>query len=249
MGYEAACTLRLDGATFSGKARLEDKQLVFRGGTRLAVSLAQIEDARARDGRLAIVFSGRRAELELGAAAAAWARRISHPPSRIEKLGVKPGMRVALIGMTDPELAEALDSQGARLQDGRATGLDIIFLGVKGVADLARLDSLIGRIKPSGAIWVVRGKGKAATVTEAQSMAAGRRAGLVDVKVVSFSETATAEKYVLPRRARPPAGSTVTSSIRSRAVPATTAQTRARSVRSASLSPRRRGSAPSPDRT
>ena len=29
-------------------------------------------------------------------------------------------------------------------------------------------------------------------------MAAGKRAGLVDVKVVSFSETVTAEKFVIP---------------------------------------------------
>jgi hypothetical protein len=33
-------------------------------------------------------------------------------------------------------------------------------------------------------------------------MAAGKTAGLVDVKVVSFSETHTAEKFVIPRRDR-----------------------------------------------
>ena len=40
-------------------------------------------------------------------------------------------------------------------------------------------------------------KGKAATVTEAESMTAGKAAGLVDVKVVKFSETHTAEKMVI----------------------------------------------------
>jgi hypothetical protein len=33
-------------------------------------------------------------------------------------------------------------------------------------------------------------------------MTAGKLAGLVDVKVVSFSATHTAEKFVIPRRAR-----------------------------------------------
>ncbi len=33
-------------------------------------------------------------------------------------------------------------------------------------------------------------------------MAAGKRAGLVDVKVVSFSETVTAEKFVIPMARR-----------------------------------------------
>jgi len=34
-------------------------------------------------------------------------------------------------------------------------------------------------------------------------MSAGKRAGLVDVKVVSFSETHTAEKFVVPVAKRP----------------------------------------------
>jgi hypothetical protein len=48
----------------------------------------------------------------------------------------------------------------------------------------------------------VRPKGSKA-ITEAETMAAGKRAGLVDVKVVSFSETHTAEKFVIPVAARP----------------------------------------------
>jgi hypothetical protein len=34
-------------------------------------------------------------------------------------------------------------------------------------------------------------------------MTAGKAAGLVDVKVVRFSETHTAEKFVIPLKARP----------------------------------------------
>ena len=40
-------------------------------------------------------------------------------------------------------------------------------------------------------------------ITEAETMAAGKRAGLVDVKVVSFSDTHTAEKFVIPVAKRP----------------------------------------------
>jgi hypothetical protein len=39
-------------------------------------------------------------------------------------------------------------------------------------------------------------------VSEKASMAAGKAAGLVDVKVCAFSETHTAEKYVIPRSSR-----------------------------------------------
>jgi hypothetical protein len=52
-------------------------------------------------------------------------------------------------------------------------------------------------LKPAGALWVVRPKGRR-EITESDVMAAGKAAGLVDVKVVSFSDTHTAEKFVIP---------------------------------------------------
>ena len=82
--------------------------------------------------------------------------------------------------------------------------VDMVFLAVDKPADLARLSELASVIVPAGAIWVIRRKGKQATVTEAESMAAGKAAGLVDTKVVGLSETHTAERYVIPvaRRTR-----------------------------------------------
>ena len=59
------------------------------------------------------------------------------------------------------------------------------------------MHALSKQIEPDGAVWVVRPKGSP-DITEAETMAAGKRAGLVDVKVVSFSETHTAEKFVIP---------------------------------------------------
>jgi hypothetical protein len=52
-------------------------------------------------------------------------------------------------------------------------------------------------LKPNGALWVIRPKGRPA-ISERAVMAAGKAAGLVDVKVVSFSPTHTAEKFVIP---------------------------------------------------
>ena len=56
-------------------------------------------------------------------------------------------------------------------------------------------------LKQNGALWIIRPKGSHA-ITESEVMEAGKRAGLVDVKVVSFSLTHTAEKFVIPRNAR-----------------------------------------------
>ena len=53
----------------------------------------------------------------------------------------------------------------------------------------------------NGALWIIRPKG-VKEITEAETMAAGKAAGLVDVKVVRFSDTHTAEKFVIPLASR-----------------------------------------------
>jgi hypothetical protein len=204
MGYDSICTLTTEGRTFAGTARLEEKALTFRGDARLAIPLAIIERVKVRDGRLHFTAGGRRIVLDLGAAAEKWAKRITHPPSRVQKLGVKAGMRVGLVGLEDPALIEDIEAQGATLErSARATGLDMVFFGPTAAADLERLAALGARIQPAGAIWLVRAKGRGAPIGETQSMAAAKRAGLVDVKVVSYSDTQSAEKYVIPLAKRP----------------------------------------------
>jgi hypothetical protein len=205
MGYDAACTLTTGGRTFSGTARLEETTLTFRGDTRLAIPLAIVDAIEARDGRLSFTAGGRPLVLELGPSAEKWARRMTSPPSRVEKLGVKAGMRVGLAGLDDPALVEDIESRGATIEPGPLTvGLDMIFFAADTAEDLDRLAALVARIQPAGTIWLVRAKGRDAPIAESESMAAGKRAGLVDVKVVSYSETHSAEKYVIPvaRRSR-----------------------------------------------
>ena len=204
MGYDSTCTLTTEGRTFAGTARLEEKALTFRGDARLAIPLAIVEGVKVRDGRLHFTAGGRRIVLDLGPAAEKWAKRITQPPSRVQKLGVKAGMRVGLVGLEDPALIEDIEAQGATLErSARATGLDLVFFGPTAPADLERLAVLGARIQPAGAIWLVRAKGRGAPIGESQSMAAAKRAGLVDVKVVSYSDTQSAEKYVIPLAKRP----------------------------------------------
>jgi hypothetical protein len=207
MGYDSTCTLTIDGRAFRGTAVLEQKELVFRGDLRLVVPLTAISDAHADGDRLVVVFGGRVLILELGAQAEKWARRITSPPSRVDKLGVKAGMRIALVGMDDEALVDDIGAKGAVLETrARSKGLNMIFFAAHAPGDLARLAAIAGRLEPAGAIWLIRAKGRGAPITERESMAAGKQAGLVDVKVVSYSDTHSAEKYVIPvarRRAAP----------------------------------------------
>ena len=232
MGYDAPCRLTLDGRTIDGKASLEQHQLVFRGDTRVAVDLKSATDVQAADGRLSLTSGGRRHVFHLGDHAGTWARRITNPPSRAAKLGIKPGLRAAFVNMKDDGLAGEIEECGAVLETrSGARDLDLVFFGASTPDDLDRIAAAAARLHPAGALWVIRAKGPHATIKEAASMAAGKRAGLVDVKVVSFSDSASAEKYVVPRALRPP-----------------TAATSAPARRSGAAAPRRPGSASPPAR-
>jgi hypothetical protein len=202
MGHEAHCEVRVDGQTAWAKALLEQKDLILRGPLRLSVPFAHITEATASDGWLRIRFDGRSAEIGLGSAAEKWAQRITNA-SRLTKLGIKPGMRILVLGEVDAAFVEELRAAGATiLRRASNAAADVIFFAVDRKESLDELRALASKIVPSGAVWTLRQKGQR-TVTEADTMAAGKRAGLVDVKVVSFSETLTAEKFVIPVAKRP----------------------------------------------
>ncbi len=113
----------------------------------------------------------------------------------LDKLGVKPGHRVALIGSFDPDFVEQLRARGASVSRRAVRDADQIYLAAETNKDLRKISSLRKSMRRDGSLWVVRPKGVKA-ITEAATQQAGLDAGLVDVKVVSFSPTHTAEKFV-----------------------------------------------------
>lgn len=204
MGAEATCTARFKGRTAAGKARLETEILQFRGGDlRLSIPFTQVSKITARGGTLSVTFPDGTASFDLGTAAPRWAEKIQHPPSRLQKIGVKPEWRVSAIGVDDTAFLKELEDAVAHLSIGRlATDSDAIFFGVTKEVELARLEKLKALLKPNGALWIIRPKGRP-EISERATMAAGKAAGLVDVKVVGFSPTHTAEKFVIPLSRRP----------------------------------------------
>ena len=143
MGYDAQCDVRLDGQTASAKAVLEQKDLVLRGPLRLSIPLARISEATASDGWLRVRFDGRLAEISLGPAAQKWAQRITNPPSRLAKLGVKEGVRILLVGAVEEAFVEELRAAGATAlrRMGRGTpAFDVIFLAVERRESLEQLE-------------------------------------------------------------------------------------------------------------
>jgi hypothetical protein len=204
VGAEATCPARFKGQTVTGRARLETEVLQFRGGDlRLSIPFREISKITVRGGTLTVAFAGGTASFDLGRAAAKWADRIQHPPSRLDKIGAKPEWRVSAIGVVDETFLKELERIVAHLSIGRVMKeSDAIFYGVTKEAELARLEKLKSSLKGNGALWIIRPKGRP-EISERATMAAGKAAGLVDVKVVSFSATHTAEKFVIPVSARP----------------------------------------------
>jgi hypothetical protein len=58
-------------------------------------------------------------------------------------------------------------------------------------------------IKPDGSIWVIRLKGGRGPILDTDVITAGLRAGLVDNKIASFSETQAAMRLVFRLKDRP----------------------------------------------
>jgi hypothetical protein len=122
----------------------------------------------------------------------------------LDKLGVRPGMRVALIDIDDETIRPLLADRTSDLTEGwPLPDTDVVLLGADSTEALAVLGGLATRIRPSGAIWVVSRKGKHATLRDVEVMAAGKEAGLIDNKVASFSPTHTSLRLVIPVALRP----------------------------------------------
>jgi hypothetical protein len=198
MGLEATCRVRTGMATHEAKVLLETDEIIVRGTARQRIPLADVSAVAAADGELRVDYAGGTLVLELGDAAGKWAERIQSPRTLLEKLGVREGQTISIIGVSDDEFLEQLARSGARVSAGRLEkNSDIVFLGATTQRDLTKLGAAAKAIVRDGAIWVVHPKGKGA-LQDTEIFAAAKKLGLVSTKVARFSPTHTAEKLVIP---------------------------------------------------
>jgi hypothetical protein len=201
LGQHTQCVVHYAGTTSTGTAQLETDDLRFRGAFRLRVPLRDLRTVTASDGELRLTWADGAAVFELGPLAERWAAQIRNPRTLLDKLGVKVGQRVAVLGVTDTAFAEQLRSSGADITDALTPNLDHILLQADARADLAALPTLRTYLTTAGGVWVVAPKG-VAHITELDVLGAGRAAGLTDVKVARFSATHTAHRFVIPKAQR-----------------------------------------------
>jgi hypothetical protein len=198
VGNEVKCTVSSGEQKSEGRALLETSEILFRGDFRLKIPFSTIKSAKAVDGELRLQTAEGLAVFHLGAAAKKWCEKILHPKSRIEKLGVKADAKVSLVGGFDAGFLTEIGKLTKSVIEGKvAPDSEWIFFSADSQEDLGALSKISKSMKGAAALWIVYPKGQK-RITENDVLAAGRKTGLKDVKVVGFSSTHTALKFVIP---------------------------------------------------
>ena len=113
----------------------------------------------------------------------------------LDKLGLKPGMRLAVLGFgIDDAWLEGLPYE---VELG-ASEFDAIVVGLRDLEGLDDVPACLPRLAERGMLWLVFPKGRK-DFSEASVFATGKALGLVDVKVCRFDDVYTALKFVRPR--------------------------------------------------
>ncbi len=204
MGNEATCAVEFDGSAANAKALLETEELIVRAPFRLTIPFREMTSIEAGDDLLRIRWGSHALSLAIGSNARKWAEKIRNPKSLLDKLGIKAGQRISVAGNLPRPFIEDLKNRGADVSTRLRANTEVIIFAAEHGDELDRMAGFRKSLTPDGVLWIVRPKGNA-TISEHEVMTAGRSAGLVDVKVVRFSATHTAEKFLIPvsKRTRP----------------------------------------------
>jgi len=198
MGNEVTGAVREGKERHEGKILLETSELLFRGPHyRLKIAFVEMRAVQAANGELRIDTKDGALAFEVGTVAQKWREKILHPKTRVQKLGVKDGTPVRLLGDFDADFMKELKSSKANVGGVSPSEAQNIFLAIDGKSSLATIAKHARSMKGAEVLWLVYPKGKK-EVTENDVLSAGRKSGLKDVKVVGFSPTHTALKFVIP---------------------------------------------------
>jgi hypothetical protein len=126
-----------------------------------------------------------------------------------DKLGLKPGHLVRVVGQGDKALlARVRDKIGRRLA-GETTPADVILYWPKTAEEItSALRELSGAIAPAGGIWVITAKrdqrsaSGMAYLNQTDLIPLGLAAGLVDNKTCSISDRESGMRFVIRKKDR-----------------------------------------------
>ncbi|MBP6014617.1 MAG: DUF3052 domain-containing protein [Alphaproteobacteria bacterium] len=178
------------------RAHLDSLALQLSGAKKLSVALADVRTAVASGDLLKVETTTTKFTLALGAReAAAWAKKILNPPSLADKLGIKPGVTVAIVGERIAEIDDATPDAKhiASLAKAKTVlaGANVVCLALTAEKDIAVAAKMLGE---KTALWLVYRKGTKPNGDDIIMQA--RKAGLKDTKVARISETHAALRFI-----------------------------------------------------
>ena len=123
----------------------------------------------------------------------------------VDKLGIKPGYAVALIGLADGELRQRVLERTGRAPAAADEAPDVVLVWADAATDaVATLEDWKARIEPSGGIWLLTPKrSQPGYVDQIDLIEAGKLAGVVDNKICSVSDTTSGIRFVIRKADRP----------------------------------------------
>ena len=202
MGTVVEGSVTVGGQKVNCKADFASDHVTFSGGRRGEVPYSKIEVLATARGILKLRVDGALMEFPLGTKVDRIAAKVRKPPTLMDKLGVKPGLAVAVVNVGAKAFTVELEKVAPDARIGEPPRpVDLLFLGIRGRDELDRIAGMVEDVKPDGGLWVVYPKGRR-DLRESDVLAAGRAAGLKDIKVARVSTTLTALKFVRPLDAR-----------------------------------------------
>ncbi len=122
-----------------------------------------------------------------------------------DKLGLKPGFQVRVVGKADRALLDKARAKIGRSFIREGVQADVILYWAASANEIRlMLKNLKRSLVPNGGIWVItfkKGKGEP-YVPDQQLIPAGLAAGLVDNKVCSISDMQSAMRFVFRKEDR-----------------------------------------------
>lgn len=194
MGLELNTTATIGRKKFEGKLYLDSKFITFKSQAfGWSAELARPIEASAAKDRLMVAQDGTKVAFDVGSKASRWVEKILNPPTRITKLGVKPGQRLWLSAGFDKPFRDELKQSGATLKR-KIEQSDLAFWRVRDREQLAEFDDLSQRIPDGINLWIVWDKGSQA-IGQTDVMQSAQQRGWGPSKTAAFDETLSSMRF------------------------------------------------------
>lgn len=193
MGLEANTIARQGSKRYEGKLHLDSKTLTFKGPEfRLSIELSSVS-ANAKQGLLQIDTGREKVSFEIGEKASHWVEKILNPPTRVKKLGVKPGQKFWLSKGFSKAFSDELESAGAK-RTRQIENCELAFWLVTDREQLPELAGLTDQLPAGVNLWIVWTKGSK-KIGQTDVMQQAKSTGFGPSKTAAFDDLHSSMRF------------------------------------------------------